>query len=111
MCHVEDWHKMRRSPTALRFRLQMACLWRRDDDGWGGVNKKRAGRTLDGKTWEELPKKFSQGDSLPRSNDDRIPELQVLARIDGASHRHPSAPAECDATPLVASRRLTCQPL
>jgi protein gp37 len=22
---------------------------------WGGVQKKRAGRTLDGRTWDELP--------------------------------------------------------
>ena len=22
---------------------------------WGGVNKKRTGRTLDGRTWDELP--------------------------------------------------------
>jgi protein gp37 len=22
---------------------------------WGGVNKKRAGRRLDGRTWDELP--------------------------------------------------------
>jgi protein gp37 len=22
---------------------------------WGGVNKKRAGRELDGRTWEEMP--------------------------------------------------------
>ena len=27
---------------------------------WGGVNKKKTGRTLDGRTWDELPKKAAE---------------------------------------------------
>jgi len=27
---------------------------------WGGVNKKKAGRDLDGRTWDELPRKLSR---------------------------------------------------
>ncbi|MBK6792732.1 MAG: DUF5131 family protein [Anaerolineales bacterium] len=26
---------------------------------WGGVQKKRAGRVLEGRTWDEMPKGFS----------------------------------------------------
>lgn len=28
---------------------------------WGGVNKKAAGRILDGRTWDEMPRVFSEG--------------------------------------------------
>lgn len=31
---------------------------------WGGVNKKRTGRLLDGRTWDDLPRKFAVEDSL-----------------------------------------------
>jgi protein gp37 len=31
---------------------------------WGGVNKKRAGRILDGRTWDELPTRKSAGREL-----------------------------------------------
>jgi len=26
---------------------------------WGGLNKKRTGRFLDGRTWDEMPARFS----------------------------------------------------
>lgn len=26
---------------------------------WGGVNRKRAGRTLEGRTWDEMPARLS----------------------------------------------------
>jgi len=28
---------------------------------WGGVNKKRAGRILDGRTWDEMPARLNGG--------------------------------------------------
>ena len=31
---------------------------------WGGVNKKRTGRLLDGKTWDALPRKFVAEEAL-----------------------------------------------
>jgi protein gp37 len=30
---------------------------------WGGTNKKRAGRLLDGRTWDELPYAFTKRDN------------------------------------------------
>jgi protein gp37 len=29
---------------------------------WGGPNKKRSGRTLDGRTWNELPQVLDRGE-------------------------------------------------
>jgi protein gp37 len=31
---------------------------------WGGVNKKAAGRTLEGRTWDELPRKIAAQEQL-----------------------------------------------
>lgn len=31
---------------------------------WGGVQKKRAGRLLDGRTWDEMPGKSTKGDAM-----------------------------------------------
>jgi protein gp37 len=31
---------------------------------WGGVNKKRTGRVLDGRTWDELPRIRTSGSKL-----------------------------------------------
>jgi protein gp37 len=28
---------------------------------WGGVNKKRAGRILEGRTWDEMPEPIGRG--------------------------------------------------
>jgi protein gp37 len=33
---------------------------------WGGVNKKRAGRVLDGRTWDEMPRLNSTAQTSPR---------------------------------------------
>lgn len=34
---------------------------------WGGVNKKKTGRTLDGKTWDEMPRRLRGGEARDRN--------------------------------------------
>lgn len=45
---------------------------------WGGVNKKKAGRTLDGRTWDELPRERQR--KTPRQR----PGAQMIALESGA---------------------------
>ena len=33
---------------------------------WGGTNKKKAGRVLDGRIWDEMPERCTPADSLAR---------------------------------------------
>jgi protein gp37 len=38
---------------------------------WGGVNKKRAGRELEGRTWDEMPLSLAISSSAPGTLFDR----------------------------------------
>lgn len=41
---------------------------------WGGTNKKRTGRDLDGRTWDQMPRRYS---------DEGIPDVRSAARVVG----------------------------
>jgi protein gp37 len=43
---------------------------------WGGKNKKKAGRLLDGRTWDEMP---TSPESTPASQSSRSRSLPVMA--------------------------------
>jgi hypothetical protein len=53
---------------------------------WGGVNKKKAGRILDGQTWDDLPRAFG---CTPIYRAGQLPGVQ------NAAHRPAANPALC----------------
>jgi protein gp37 len=74
---------------------------------WGGVNKKRTGRLLDGRTWDDLPRKFVVEESLFSAlgsvgQADATPN-QRLERTGGEVTRHSRASV---ATGRSAARRV-----
>ncbi|HKI03881.1 MAG TPA: phage Gp37/Gp68 family protein [Thermoanaerobaculia bacterium] len=53
---------------------------------WGGRQKKRAGRELDGRTWDEIPQRAAQIVADPESLRTALAEVEALVRtFDGAT--------------------------
>ena len=64
---------------------------------WGGRNKKRAGRLLDGRTWDELPIPATRADACSNKPPDAFPV--------------PSAPIRCSQVRLGARHAIPLNPL